>query len=958
MNALPKPRAGLKAAAVAVCALSLSLSLKAAEALKLSRSEAEALFVEKIRPLFKEKCLACHGDDEKKLKAEFDMRTLPGLLKGGESGVPGLVPGDPEKSPIYVSVTWRDEDLEMPPKENDRLKPEQIERIRQWIAAGAPWSDAVKAGQWSDEPNKDGVQVRTSGGLSDDWTYRRYKPEDLWAYRPLKTVIRDQKAGGANQSRDARRQNLNTDSPNTDYSSSSNPIDAFIDRRLKEAGLQPAPPADRRTLIRRATFDLTGLPPTPKEVDDFVEDPAPEEKAFAKAVDRLLASPHYGEQWGRHWLDVVRYADSSGFANDYDRGSTWRYRDYVVRAFNDDKPYDRFIREQIAGDEIDPTNPENLVAVGFLRMGPWELTGMEVAAIARQRFLDDAVNSVGQAFLGQILACTKCHDHKFDPIPTRDYYSLYAAFATTQLADRNADFLASENTAGFEEEAYLKERRAYFQAIQDELNRKRVASAKKWCEERGLPFLTRAQGMKKGVPSEQLPPKNVGFTPEDFGLERISRKGIARIDWELDRYRPVAFSVYAGATPQVTSVNSPMRMPKNPMKAGKMEESHILRTGDVFSKADPVTPGALSVLEQFIPALRDVKLPATPKGRRNALADWIAHPENALTLRTIANRVWQWHFGQPLAANPNNFGSTGAKPTHPELLDWLAATFRDDGWSFKKLHRRIMLSEAYRRSSAHPDPKALAEKDSKGQSYAAFLPRRMTSEELRDSMLAASGELNRALGGIPNRPEMNLEAALQPRMVMGTFAASWQPNPKPKQRHRRSLYALKIRGLRDPFMEVFNEPAPDLSCEAREASSVTPQVFSLFNSQISLDRAVAFAARLQRETKNRNQAVTRAFRLVYGRAPDQEERKACLDHWTLMTKRHENLKAPRPEYPVEVVRDAVEENTGERFSFTEKLEMYEDFAPDKKLADVDPGTRGLAEVCLVLFNSNEFIYVY
>ncbi len=494
--------------------------------------------------------------------------------------------------------------------------------------------------------------------------------------------------------------------------------------------------------------------------------------------------------------------------------------------------------------------------------------------------------------------------------------------------------------------------------MQKELSRKEYEGAKKWCEERGLPFHTRKEGTQKGIPPDQLPPRRVGFTTEDFGLERISRKGVARINWEMDRYRPIAFSVYTGATPDIESVYSPLRMPGNPMKDGKIEKTHLLRTGDIFAKADEVTPGALSVLENFNPALKEAAIPESPKGRRKALADWVAHPENALTLRVIVNRVWQWHFGQPIAANPNNFGSNGGRPSHPDLLDWLAASFRDNGWSFKKLHRQIMLSEAYRRDSTHPDPKNLKEKDPKGRSYAAFSPRRLTSEELRDATLSASGELNSAIGGIPNRPEMNLEAALQPRMVMGTFAASWQPNPKPEQRHRRSVYALKIRGLRDPFMEVFNEPNPDLSCEAREASSVTPQVFSLFNSQISLDRAVAFASRLQKEAKNRRHAVTRAFRLVYGRAPAKAELQACLDHWTAMTRRHEKLTVPKPDYPTVVERDAVEENTGERFSFTEKLEMYEDFAPDKKLADVDPETRGLAELCLVLFNSNEFVYIY
>jgi hypothetical protein len=331
----------------------------------------------------------------------------------------------------------------------------------------------------------------------------------------------------------------------------------------------------------------------------------------------------------------------------------------------------------------------------------------------------------------------------------------------------------------------------------------------------------------------------------------------------------------------------------------------------------------------------------------------------------MVNRIWQWHFGQAIAGNPNNFGGTGKKPTHPELLDWLAATFVEgsaDGkvapWSIKAMHRIIMNSDAYRRGSRHPDPKRLEERDPLGTHYAVFKPRRLTAEELRDTMLALSGELNRAPGGIPARPEINREAALQPRQVMGTFAEAWQPAPKPEQRHRRSLYVLKIRGLLDPFMEVFNAPSPDLSCEGREASTVTPQVFALFNSEASLDRAVAFAARLKREAPSVEGALTRAFQLAFGREPKREEVDACMKHWEEMKAKHQALTVPTPSFPREVRREAVEENTGEKFAFTEPLESSAEFVPDLKMADVPVETRALAEVCLVLFNANEFAYVY
>ncbi|MEO6786226.1 MAG: DUF1553 domain-containing protein, partial [Chthoniobacteraceae bacterium] len=313
---------------------------------------------------------------------------------------------------------------------------------------------------------------------------------------------------------------------------------------------------------------------------------------------------------------------------------------------------------------------------------------------------------------------------------------------------------------------------------------------------------------------------------------------------------------------------------------------------------------------------------------------------------------------QPIAGNPNNFGSTGKRPTHPELLDWLAATFVERGWSFKAMHRLIMSSEAYRRSAIFTDRKMLAKKDPNGTSYAAFKPRRLTAEELRDAMLSATGELNPMLGGIPNRPEINLEAALQPRQVMGTFANAWVPNPKPEQRHRRSIYALKIRGLRNPFLEVFNEPSPDFSCERRESSTVTPQVFSLFNGQASYARALALANRAVRETKSDDDALTRCFELAYGRAPRADELKTCLAHWHAMETLQKSAKIESQKPPLEVKREAVEENTGEKFFFNEKLEANADFIPDLQPGDVDARTRALADVCLVLFNSNEFAYVY
>lgn len=931
----------LAALEAANCAADDRDAVNSTSKVPLEFTQAEENFALHVWPMIQSKCLPCHGKG-KELAGGLDLRSLAGVKRGGDSERPAIIPGEKEKSPLYRAISRRDAEYSaMPPKENDRLSVEELAWFDRWLAAGAPWPDetrrqAIVAVRSAHAKTPGTVQVPTAGALSPEWAQRQYKEADLWAYRPLRRT-------------------------NPRQLSSTGAIDSFLLQRLPQSSITVAPRADRRTLIRRATYDLIGMPPTPGEMESYLSDPADEKLAFAKVVDRLLASPHYGEHWGRHWLDIVRYADSSGFANDFDRGNAWRYRDYVVRAFNDDKPYDQFVREQIAGDELDEENPELLVAVGFLRMGPWELTGMEVAKIARQRFLDDVTDIIGQAFLAHPLQCARCHDHKFDPVPTSDYYRIQATLATTQLVERDAPFLPEENTGGFEEREYLLRRKQHFQSLLAELDKKEEAAARQWCADRKLNYVPRAQGLRKGVPEDQLPPKHVGFSVQDFGMERIARKGLERLRWELDRYEPVALSVYSGSTPTLKSVVVPLRMPANATSNGEVERTAILAGGDPFSATLPVQPGALSVIEQMYadsePALA---APITENivGRRKALAEWITHPSNPLTARVIANRVWQWHFGQAIAGNPNNFGTTGKKPTHPELLDWLATTLIESGWSLKTLHRLIMNSDAYQRSSEHPRPEELKQADPSGTNYAVFRPRRLTAEELRDSMLAITGELNDTIGGVPVRPEINPEVAMQPRQVMGTFAAAWQPSPLPKDRHRRTVYSLRLRGVRDPFSDVFNEPSSDLSCEERSVSTVTPQVFSLFNSKMTYDRAIAFALRLQRDVKTPAAIIDSAFQRIYGRAPNDKERQACLEHWSDMTARHRKLRFEPTLVPTQVVREAVEENTGENFRFIEQLESAADFEPDTSFADASPETRGLAEVCLVLINSNEFAYVY
>jgi hypothetical protein len=696
------------------------------------------------------------------------------------------------------------------------------------------------------------------------------------------------------------------------------PVDAFLAEKLAAKGLRPAGEADRRTLIRRVTFDLTGLPPTPEQVAAFLADGRPD--AYERLVDRLLASPAYAEQQARHWFDVARYADSNGFSNDYERPHAWRYRDYVVRSFAVDKPFDRFVLEQLAGDELDPADPEMLIAVGFLRCGPWEHTGMSVAAVTRQQYLDDVTNGVGETFLAAPLTCCRCHDHKFDPLPTRDYYRVQAVFAPVQFADRDVPFLPEENTAGLAD------------------HRQRV------------------QTLLGTVPADitaALPPDAPKAVRDeaDLAIRKLRQKRSDHLKREQEYPKPLAMSVYDGP-PIERRVNQPYHaLPKN--RTGPPQDVHILTGGAVEAPAEKVGPGVLSAVAG--PA---VTIPETAESRRLAFARWVASGDNPLTARVFVNRVWQQHFGTGLAANPNNFGKMGKKPTHPELLDWLAAWFVEHGWSVKELHRLLVTSAAYRRAGDPPDPAAVEKLDPENALLSWYPPRRLAAEELRDALLAVSGELNPAAGGLPARPELNREVALQPRHVMGSVSPAYQPSRTPAERHRRTLYTLRVRTLRDPGLEVFDRPSPDLSCERRPESTVTPQVFSLFNGQASHDRALALARRLEREADTAADRIDRAFLLTFGRQPTAAERDKALAHVARATEHHRRHEPPPETMPTAVVRELVEEQTGTKIHWNERLDVYESFVADAKPWDVGPETRALADLCLVLMNANEFVYVY
>jgi mono/diheme cytochrome c family protein len=845
---------------------------------------AEALFRDKVQPTFKQHCLGCHGEGE--LFGQLDLRTRDGLVEGGSRGR-AIVPGDAGASLLYRVVEQSGE-LRMPPA--GRLPGEAVAAIGEWIDGGAPFGDGSN-----------------TAGL--DWD--EFEEEDLWAFLPVSKI----------------------DAPGD--------VDSFLRLKLAEAALTPAPRADRRTLIRRATIDLTGLPPTPEQVEAFVTNPAGDKAAFGKVVDRLLASPRYGERWGRHWLDVTRYGDTAGFSNDYERPNAWRYRDYVIRSFNNDKPYDRFVLEQVAGDELFPDDPEAILATGFLRMGPWEHTGMSVTAITRQQWLDDVTHSTATAFLGLTLGCAKCHDHKFDPIPTKDYYRVQAAFATTAFAKRPLPFLPEEDSSGF---AAGKKR---IEGLIAQLERKRAHLAQ--VSRRHLMEQFRVSRFED-VPqaSRKL---DAGLTDEEMWARRIVNKHLSHHAESVKRYQPLAFSVTSGLVEDWNDVGpggagSYMKQPDY-----ENVEMHVLVGGSFESPGERVAPGVLSAIDRYS-GFRTPKLPETTSGRRSALAKWIADSRNPLTARVMANRVWQHHFGRGLAANANNFGKMGSKPTHPALLDWLAGRFVEEGWSIKALHRIIMASDAYQRASKAPD--GAAERDPENSLLSHFTPRRVEAEVLRDSLLVVAGELSLSMGGPGTNPQISRDAAEQPRFTQGGLRPPYYEEGRRKDRNRRSVYSFQQRSLIDPMIEVLNGASVDLSCERRDSTTVPTQAFALFNGELSYDLALAFAHRLQNET---DRVVERAFKLAYGRSPTDEEGVLAERHIREMTAYHLEHPPVPPAERKALVRALPSQLSGATFRFTEDLPPWE-HEENLHANQVGPETRALADLALVLFNSNEFAYVY
>ncbi len=901
----------------------------------MSEEDLTVLFIYEIEPLLDAKCLSCHGRDPDEIEGDYDLSTRKGLLRGGQSGRTAVQPGAPEDSPLVHAIKRLDPDLSMPPKDSEKLTKEEIEAFEAWISGGAPWPTEEQRRAIGNNPRWKGrnkVVVSTTGAITDSWANRTYRLEELWAYRPVSKP---------------------------DIPEDKHPIDYLIEKKLDETGLTGAAIADRKTLIRRLFLNLTGLPPAPEQVQHFSE--IDSNFMIEELVDHLLDSHHYGEQMARMWLDVVRYADSDGFSNDYVRPNAWRYRDYVIRSFNADKPYDQFVQEQIAGDEINPDDPEMLIATGFLRMGPWEHTSMSVAKETRQLFLDDVVNSVGETFLSTPLMCAKCHDHKFDPIPSMDYYSIQAVFATTQFADRPASFLPEENlTLIPEEKARIEEWISNTRKERDQIRNKEEAGARQWFEREGRPYLSKRE--RRSLPDHLQPPRYYGLTFADLGYRKVLNKRLQVLQLLSQRFEPLAYSVYNGPDRTLMSGRA-FRVGTEPFDS--VPRTFLLNAGSVFSPGPEVQPGVLQAVasvgimeeEKSIYDIPD-KVPAGRLGRRQAFAQWLVHPRHPITARSIVNRIWQLHFGSGLAEDPNNFGVSAKSPSHPELLDLLSGYLVENDWSIKKLHRLILTSRTFQRASRPSSAVDIANLDPDNHLYSYFSPRRMEAEEIRDAILLISGELNPEMGGIPIRPEINEEVALQPRHIMGSISQAYQPSRTPEERNRRTIYTERIRSLPNPYLSVLNRPGTELSCGRRSLSTIAPQALAMMNSHQMRNRSLALAQMLCQKHDDYSDRITNAIGRVWLREPEPDELTWCSHYLSDMLLYHEQNDFPARDRPTSVTRKMFEEMTGEPFEYKEELDIYINYVPDLEYDQVTPEVRALADLCLILFNSNEFLYVY
>lgn len=892
-------------------------------------------FEAELKPLLESRCLGCHNPNVS--KADISLSSAEEVIQEGKSLV---VPGRPDESDLYLAVlpdsVSGKADM---PKEGDPLSEQEIGLLRRWIEEGAHWPE--------------GLVLRETSKADRSW----------WAYQPLAERHHDS-------------------------------IDAFIDEKLTEEGLERNPPADRRTLIRRATYDLTGLPPTADQVDAFVEDQDPQ--AYARLVDRLLDSPHYGERWGRHWLDVVRFGESIGFERNVIIDDLWPFRDYVIRSINEDKPFDQMIREHLAGDVLEVDDPEVVIGSAFLVAGPYDDVGNQdpkAQAQIRANTLDEIINATGEAFLGMTLGCARCHDHKFDPISQRDYYRMYATFAGVRhgraslatSADREARATALAPLEA-KKKALEEEVNAIEAAVSARAEARRAAYEADWIrptvDRRGTEEIfdpTLASQVRLICEAADFNPKGRNFTIDEFEVwshEDTSRNvalasnggeafGKARVNEDFPGvYGPslaidgltgarflsasdtltikfrepttihrIVFSNargvanpgegYLGAFPADYRIEASLdgeswaeiahgrdRKPvhdahrqhrlrlgeitaedrrqlaqhRKALRAVSDEISkiprlkqawiglrdaggadgpfHVFVGGNPQRKGEKVLPASLSTLDEVTTAY-DLGEGASEGARRVALAEWITHPDNPLTPRVLANRLWHYHFGRGIVDTPNDFGYMGGKPTHPELLDYLATALKENDWKLKDLHRMIMLSKVYRQASTYRA--SAAEQDGDSRLLWRFPPRRLSAEEIRDTMLAVCGVLDPKMGG----------RGFRLYRYMNDNVSTYEPLDRHgPETYRRAVYHQNARASVVDLMTEFDQPDCAFSSPSRVKTTTPLQALTMLNHAFTVDMAEALSQRIEEivtEERGKRDEVGVLIRLAYQREPSEEE---------------------------------------------------------------------------------------
>jgi len=863
-------------------------------------------FEKDIRPILKAHCFDCHGEGEK-LNGGLDLRLQRLMLKGGDDG-PVIVPGKPDRSLLFKLV----HSGEMP-KRDKKLTREQVALIKQWIATGAKTARP--------EP----TELGKGGGITDE-------ERGFWSFQPIRQLKIP-----ATKPKDRVR----------------TPVDAFLLAAMAKQKLGFSPDAEKVTLLRRACFDLTGLPPTPAEVEAFLADAAPD--AYEKLIDRLLDSPHYGERWGRHWLDVAGYADSDGYSDaDPPRAYAYKYRDYVIRSFNEDKPFDQFITEQLAGDELahatqanpqaaltDPQKRELLIATGFLRMGAdGTATPAVDQDIVRNQVVADTIKIVSTSLLGLSVGCAQCHDHRYDPIPQTDYYRLRAVIEPAydwknwRTPDQRLISLYTEAD---------RKKAAEVEAEAKKLADEKETKQKQYIEEALTKHLEKFEPPLR----EQL--RAAYDTPAD--KRTAEQKKLLADNPSVNINAGVLYQYNQKAADELKAMDarigdvrtnkppedfiSVLTEPAFPTPAGPV--TYRFHRGDPKQPKEAIPPGGLTVLA---PPGQSVELPEkdpnlATSGRRLAFARWLTSPTNPLVARVLVNRVWLQHFGRGLVGTPSDFGTMGERPSHPELLDWLASDFVEHGWQLKRLHKVIMTSTAYRQSSRR-DPRR-AQRDPENHLYWRKPVQRLDAEVIRDAILSASGVFNEKMFGppVPVRPDVHGQIVVGLDKTTGDNKMPVEESLNGEE-FRRGVYVQVRRSRPLAMLHAFDAPVMEVNCERRQSSTVATQSLMLMNSQFMLDQAARFAQRLQQEAgDDRAGQVARAWQLAFSRTPTAPE---LADALAFLSRQEGHLKTAGE-------KEAVE---------TKDVKKDEKAKPAAKPA---PELQALTDLCQALLSANEFLYV-